>query len=287
MTQFDVIKSNGEQVPLDREKMRHSLINSGVKAVDAPEILEQVLSTLTSPVTTRRLYKSMRKFLRSYSPLSQMKYSLKEAIYDLGPTGYPFERYVSKILEQQGYEVEVGKFVEGRCVSHEVDVVATRGKTCYMVECKFHHNGKTHSNVKTALYVHARFLDIKAAYKDSKMEMLGLEPQGMLVTNTMFTSEAVKYAECVGVKIVGWKHPKGDSLERMIEEGKTYPVTVLPSVNKKNIQTLISHDLVTVMDVERMEVEEFGRLTGLSDKEAGRIYSQARAICVKNHVNSH
>jgi hypothetical protein len=283
MEHFEVIKASGEREPLDRGKMRRSLKDTGLANGDADDVIDKVLATLTPPVSTKKLYRAVKKHMRARSPVSTYKYSLKDAIYSLGPTGYPFERYVGKILEEEGYEVKVGEFVEGKCVTHEVDVVATKGNTCYMVECKFHHNGKNHSNVKTALYVHARFLDIREACRDSEMNRKGFVPRGMLVTNTRFTSEARKYAECVGIKTIGWKHPAGESLERLIEDGRTYPVTVLPAVNRKNVGLLIERDLVTVKDVGRLaSPDELVRLTGLGSAVARRVHDQASSICLNN-----
>ncbi len=279
MNNWEVIKSSGQLESFNRAKIRNSVMHAGVSAKDADKIIEKTLRSISPPITTKKLFGAIKKHLRTESPLSNMRYRIKDAIYALGPTGYPFERYVAKILEQQGYEVKVGQIVQGRCVSHEVDVLATKGKHCYMVECKFHHKGKTHSNIKTALYVHARFLDIKRAYGESEMRKMGLIPKGMVVTNTRFSSEAVKYSECVGLKAIGWKHPLGESLEQLIEDGKTYPVTVLPSVNRKNVSVLLKHDIVTVKDLEKISAVALSKATGFDVKESLRMIKQAYTIC--------
>ena len=279
MNHWEIIKASGERESFNRAKIRNSVIHAGVPAKEADEIIEKALRAISPPITTKKLFRAVKKYLRTESPRSNIRYRIKDAIYALGPTGYPFERYVAKILQQQGYEVKVGQIVQGRCVSHEVDVVATKGKHCYMVECKFHHKGKTHSNIRTALYVHARFLDIKRAYAESEMRKMGLIPKGMLVTNTRFSSEAVRYSECVGLKAIGWKHPVGESLEKIIEHGKTYPVTALPSVNRKNVGVLLKHDIVTVKDLEKISAVALSKATGFDVKESLRMIKQAYSIC--------
>ena len=80
---------------------------------------------------------------------------------ELGPAGYPFERFIGAILEHQGYHVEVGQLVKGYCVRHEVDVIADRDDRRYMVECKFHTRQAHNSDVKVSLYIHSRFNDIR------------------------------------------------------------------------------------------------------------------------------
>lgn len=57
---------------------------------------------------------------------------------ELGPSGFPFEKFISEILKFQGFAVQVGVIVEGHCVKHEIDVVAEKGEEHFMIECKFH-----------------------------------------------------------------------------------------------------------------------------------------------------
>jgi hypothetical protein len=138
-----VLKGSGELEPFRRRKVRRSLLNSGVRQADAEDIIDRVLLTVKPPLSTKKIFREARKILRSYSLSCTMRYSLKEAIFALGPSGYSFEKYVAKILAARGYRTEVGKAIKGHCVSHEVDVVAYRDDSCYIVECKFHQNGKT------------------------------------------------------------------------------------------------------------------------------------------------
>src|SRR3972149_4640100 len=98
-----------------------------------------------------------------------MRYSIKKAISDLGPSGYPFERYFARVLEAYGYSSELNLIVEGHCVSHEVDILARKGGGLYVIECKYHNDGGKPTDVKTALYVHSRFMDIKKAFSSGAM----------------------------------------------------------------------------------------------------------------------
>ncbi len=278
MNHEKVKKESGEFEPFNRKKILNSLLSSGLEREKADAVIEQVVRTVTPPLTTKKIFRSVKKFMRSADPRSTMKYSLKKAIYALGPSGYPFERFISRIMEADGYRTRVGQFVKGRCVTHEVDVVAHKDSTCYVVECKFHHNGKTQSNVKTALYVHARYLDIlnsgKACPGNTENDI-----KGMLATNTRFSSEAVKYAECVGLEVLAWKYPKGRSLENLIDLHKTYPITVIPSVNRTNVQAFLQNGLVLARDIDSMDEETLMRVTGLPEPVISRIYRHACKVC--------
>jgi Holliday junction resolvase-like predicted endonuclease len=277
MSDFKILKESGETEDYDRRKIRASLLSSGIKADDAEKIIDMVTRTLTPPFTTRKVFRAVKKYMRRYNAVSTMKYSIKQAIYALGPSGYPFEKYIARVLEHQGYGTEVGKLVERHCVTHEVDVVARKDNLCYVIECKFHQNRRSISDVKTALYIHSRFLDIVKANNicPSKNPV----HKGMLVTNTRFTSEAIKYAECVGLKTMGWKYPAGQSLETAIEDGRTYPVTILPAATKAIVHALMENDIVLASDLCDANVKRVARLTGLKPDVVSRLTVQAQQIC--------
>ncbi len=276
MSRVEVIKESGRREGYDRKKVLKSLLHSDVPLEEAEDIIDRTVREIEPPLTTRKIFKAVKNTLRRYDTLSQMKYSLKAAIYELGPSGYPFEKYIGRVLKKQGYEVEVGKFVEGKCVTHEVDVIARRDSHIYIVECKFHKRKNTTSDVKTALYVYSRFLDIDEVHR---MNGSDVERRGMLVTNTRFTSEAIKYANCVGLRIIGWKHPTGQSLERIIEDGRTYPVTILPAAKKSVSQALLENDIVLASDLCDTGMKFLTGHVGLKRDVAEHLRKQAQRIC--------
>ncbi|KKR71461.1 MAG: ATP-cone domain protein, partial [Candidatus Levybacteria bacterium GW2011_GWC2_40_7] len=92
-----------------------------------------------SGITTSDIYNHITDFLaQSKYPFAKSQYSLKRAIMDLGPTGYPFEDYVAEILKTQGFKTKTRSLLMGKCVTHEVDIIAEKGKEKLLVECKFH-----------------------------------------------------------------------------------------------------------------------------------------------------
>ena len=44
----------------------------------------------------------------------------------LGPTGYPFEDFIAKLLQADGYETKVRQILKGECITHEIDVIAEK-----------------------------------------------------------------------------------------------------------------------------------------------------------------
>ncbi len=221
-------KATGVIEDFDRDKLLNSLIRAGATAKQAKDVVKEVIRQIKPLMSTRKIYRLAHRYLKRFNRASVLRYSLKEALLRLGPSGYPFEKYVGKLLRNNGYEVKVGIILEGKCVSHEVDVFAENKKEIILVECKYRNNAKGAHDVKTALYVQARYQDLRnemaKQYPDKQIN-------GWLVTNTRFTEDAKQFAKCSGIKLVSWRYPKKDSLEKMIETGKLYPVTVLSGLN--------------------------------------------------------
>jgi len=273
-----IIKSSGQREKFDILKLEESLVRSGAPAEVASDIALKVEKQITPSFHTKAIFRLAKRLLRQYNAVSGMKYSLKKALSALGPSGYPFERYVSRILKVHGYDVEVDKILAGYCVSHEVDVFAVRDNEYSVIECKYHSNGGTPTDVKVALYIHSRFEDIKKALSSVPGEENAVY-RGWLVTNTRCTTDAIKYAECAGLKIVSWRYPAKESLEKMIEGKRLYPVTVLPAARRKALGPLFNNDIILAQEIADMDERDFLRKSGLDTATARTIKKQADALC--------
>lgn len=273
-----IIKSSGKSEQFELQKLVNSLVRSGAPADVALDIAQQVESRISGSFHTRAIYRLARKLLRQYNRASGMRYSLKKALYELGPSGYPFEKYIARILKANGYSVEVNRIMDGHCVRHEVDILARREDEHCIIECKYHSNAGNSTDVKTALYVHSRVEDIRKACEQDPGDRDKIH-QGWLVTNTRCTIDAVRYAECVGLRIVSWRYPAKESLEKMIEDKKLYPVTVLPSARKKNLESLFMNDFILVQDIADMDEQVFLQRSGLDVVTAADLKKQADELC--------
>ena len=102
--------------------------------------------------------------------------------------------------------------MQGACVSHEIDVIAEKTTAALVIECKFHNQPGTKSDVKVALYVQARFEDIQKQWQ-KQPEPSRKFHEVWLATNTKLTSDAIQYASCVGLKAIGWDYPPNNGLQ--------------------------------------------------------------------------
>ena len=121
-----IVKSSGEKVIFSFEKLRRSLMRTGAEPAMVDAILKIVKDELYQGITTNELYNRAFALLKKQKSYLASKYKLKKAIYELGPTGYPFERFIAAILKYSGFKVQVGQILQGACVSHEIDVVAQK-----------------------------------------------------------------------------------------------------------------------------------------------------------------
>ncbi|MBN2172604.1 MAG: restriction endonuclease [Bacteroidales bacterium] len=240
---IQVRKRSGEKVPFNTDKLKLSLERSGAGDADILKIVEAVQNRLFDGISTHKVYQLAYSLLRKRSNSAAGKYRLKKAIFDLGPTGYPFERFIGELLKYQGYEVKVGQMVKGHCVDHEVDVVAEKENKKFMIECKFHQDPGRKSDVKVSLYIHSRFMDIERQWKKQADEKTHFH-QGWIVTNTRFTEDAVRYGKCAGLQLISWDYPEQGSLKQRIDISRLHPVTALSSLSKNEKQQILDMDIV-------------------------------------------
>lgn len=240
---LEITKSSGEKVKFSLEKLRSSLKRTGADHSIVNQIIDKVRDELYQGISTKEIYNRAFALLKKKKSYFASKYKLKKAIYELGPTGFPFERFLSAVLNYSGYETIVGKVLQGKCVSHEVDVLAQKNSETTIIECKFHGEQGLKCNVKVPLYINSRYEDLKANWNSNPTHKTELT-KGWVVTNTRFTQDALQYGNCCGLYLLSWDYPKNDSLKERIDRLGLYPITVSTLLTNREKQFLLSRDVV-------------------------------------------
>ncbi len=273
-----VTKGNGEKALFNAEKLKQALQSSGAGEAEQERILQQVKQNLYDGISTGKIYRMAFDLLKKESHRLAGRYKLKNAIMELGPTGFPFERFVGKIFETLGYEVQTGVIVQGKCVQHEVDVVARKPGEMLMIECKFHSDSFTKSSVQVPLYIHSRFEDVKATWQKQYGE--DIKYRGGVVTNTRFSDDAQSYGTCAGLLMISWDFPENDGLKSRIDKSGLHPLTSLISLTKAQKQQLLEKGIVLCSELEPNKnlLPEMG----ISDRQQVKILREA-----KNLINGH
>lgn len=261
-----VKKASGEIEAFSTEKLERSLRMTGASPKLIGRVIDRVLRQAGPDVTSRKLYQMAFQLLRKEGRHLAARYSLKRAVMSLGPSGYPFEKFVGALLAKQGYQTEVGVILNGACVTHEVDVVATKGKFRRLVECKYHNREGIKCDVKVPLYVYARSLDLQNNSPDQRVH------EFWLVTNTKFTLDAIKYGTCVGLNLLSWNFPEGNSLKQQIEREEIHPVTCLTSLTKHQKKELLELNIVLCHEI--FENPDKLKKIGLKDRQINRVVKE-------------
>ena len=238
-----VKKSSGELAEFSQERLKKSLINAGASEAIADRIVSNILNIIQEEISTGKIYSEAFRMLKTLKSPAANRYNLKKAILQLGPSGYPFEKFVGEIFKSLNYEVKVGTVVEGRCVSHEVDVWAKKPGEWLMLECKFRNRQGEKVDVKNPLYIKSRFDDVVSNWRKENGEN-PVHYQGGIVTNSHFSVDALRYGNCVKLKMISWEHPNGKSLKNLIDQSDLHPVTCLTSLNKRETTQLLETGIV-------------------------------------------
>jgi len=270
---YKVIKWNGDTEWFRSEKLANSLKRAGASDEIIQRIVSHVEQELEDGMKTSEIYQHAFDLLKKNMPVVAARYDLKKAIMRLGPSGYPFEKFVGNIWKRLGYKVRTGVMVPGKCIEHEVDVIAENDKEILMMECKYHNYHDTLSDIKTALYVHARMQDLKA-YWEKKHRKTGKNFKGYLVTNTKFSNTALQYAKCVGLNVISWSYPNGGGLAEIIDRVGLHPVTCLTTLTEGHIKTLLDQGNVLCRDA----IANIKSLH-LSPEEQARVEQEAMELC--------
>lgn len=262
---IQVIKTSGALEDFSIDKVRQSLIRAGAANDTIDKILMALKPKLYNKISTQEVYRLVYGLLDEYQRGRVHSYGLKPALMDLGPSGYPFEKFIAKLFEKMGYQAVTGQIIAGQCVDHEVDVVAEKGAEHLLIECKFHQHPGNKTDVKDTLYIQARFEDINQKFPGKYQSI-------WLVTNTKLTSQAIAYGTCRNMRLLAWQYPLKDSLESLLDRYQIHPLTCLTFLTKIEKQLLFNQNLVLCSELKQLKDKQLADL-GLSSQTIKRIRS--------------
>ncbi len=276
--EIEIIKYNGERVKFSLDKLRGSLNRTGADENTIEQVINIVRDELYQGISTKEIYNRAFAILKKKKRYLASKYKLKKAIYELGPTGFPFERFVGAVLKYSGYKIKVSEILQGKCVSHEIDVVAHKNGDTTIIECKFHGDQGLKCNVKVPLYINSRYRDVKDHWNSNPENGTTLT-KGWVVTNTRFTKDAIAYGKCCGLYLLSWDYPKNDGLKDRIDRLGLYPITVSTLLTKREKQFLLNRNVVLCRELvnDHFYLDHLG----VSEVRKEKILNEVKMLC--NH----
>lgn len=269
------IKKNGEREPFSEEKVLRSMARVKLPEALRPQVLRHIKQRLHQDIETTEIFAHILEFLNKNHPQSSLRFNLKQAIFDLGPTGFPFERYMQRIFEKMGYTTKVDQILNGECVTHEIDLVLHKNGKKEIIEAKFHNQQGIRTDIHVLMYTYARFLDVKETNDISAV---------WVVTNTKLSIDATRYARCKGIKVIGWNYPQQYNLQQFVEDPHMYPITILNTLTRDEKQSLMNGNIIFCGDFLQTSDEVLKRNFFLSAESIKLAKAQAHLLYDKDPV---
>jgi Holliday junction resolvase len=270
-----IVKASGETEKFDPEKIKRTCMKAGASEELADKIAKEVENKSYDRISTKEILHITLSLLKKEKPMVAARYDLKGAIFRLGPAGFTFEHLVAEILKEYEYYTKVHSIIRGACVSHEIDIIATKENNNYMVECKYHNIPGLYTGLREALYTYARFLDLQDGFKSGLCRKFN---QPWLVCNTKFSEDAVQYANCKDMRLIGWNYPANQGLEYMIEKNKLYPITMLRKLDGESLEKLANANLLLIKDLVRINIKEISEITKIPKNKLKILSDEAKDI---------
>ncbi len=263
--------------PFEVSKLESSLLRSGATVDQTAIVVKKIKGKIKPGDTTGEIYREAFRLLKKLEKGVAARYSMRRSLAELGPSGFPFEIFVSKLFKSMGYKTKVGLHLPGKCIEHEVDLIAWNNKNFIMGEVKFHNNSDLKNDSKTVMYVHARYEDLKRS-RFGGLQQKNQSEQGWLITNTKFTQTTISYARCYNLKLLGWNYPYGaNNLQTLIESSGLEPVTILTTLTTAQKNLLLKNKIVMCSDLK--ESPNVLSEIGLPAKKQTEVMSELDHIC--------
>ncbi len=257
MEKIFVINLKGEKEPFSFKKVFQSAKRAGASSALAKEIAAKIEKLAEPGIQTREIFTKVKQFLRQKDKKAGFRFSLREAMRKLGPSGFPFEKYIGEIFSVHGFEVKLNQKVKGKYANYEIDFIAKKKNLVYVGECKFKHRRGERVETSVALAFFAKIQDIKQGGYLKRFGGCKIKP--IIITNAKFSSQVKKYARGVGIELLGWNYPKNKGLEKMIEKEKLYPITILPSFKGFLVDIFSIRRLMLAKDVLRVSPDKLAK----------------------------
>lgn len=244
-----VIKANGEKEQFDKEKIKATCTRIGLENKDCLNIADNVEKNIKNGISTHDVYKITLEEIKKIDDAHAAVFGLRDSIAEIDSVS--FEIYVKKVLEANGYECKWNTLIKGKCVEHQIDIIANKEKL-YMVECKWHFNPHRLCGLGIPLQINSRLEDVVDGFS-SKINDYDFD-FAWIITNTKFSEHSRMYSSCKKIRLTGWR--SGDlSLEKLAQSAKVYPVSMIYK-DKKVLNEFLSKGIVTIQDLLATKVSD-------------------------------
>lgn len=269
-----VKKADGTTQPYKRAKIITTCLRLHANRETAETIANKIERQIYDGIPTKKILQLIYRYLTD-SPVVKHQIDLKKAISLLRPQP-DFEQFIRMLLEEYGYTVADSQIVRGKCVEHEIDAIAYRGKKTYLVEIKHHRNHHSYTGLDIPRIAQATLEDLVDGFR-LNLNSLNFT-KALIVCNTKFSEHATQYAKCKGIDLIGWKTPPNHGLELMIEEKKFLPIPILKRLGTKNKEKLMDNNIILLKQLLAADVDELNKNTRIPKNQLVKTKQTAKEL---------
>ena len=276
-----VQKADGSLQRFDAAKVMKTCLRLGASQRIAEKIAHEIEEQIYDGMRTRDILQMIYSKLRLYKPEISHLTDLRQALSVISPRA--FEVYIQQLLREHGYKVTPNQIVQGKCIAHEVDAIASKGDQVYLVEIKHHVNYHSPTGLDESRIARAIFEDITDGYQEGK-NTLQIN-RTMIVTNTKFSDHSLQYGKCRGIDQIGWSFPINEGLQDLIEAKQFHPLTCLKGLDEGLYSALISNDIISMKQIINTNPSELAWRTGRSQQAMDKLIHRARLLEKKTRIH--
>ena len=270
-----VTKFDGRKQFFDKQKIVKTCLRMGANYQQANDVADRIEKGAYDGIRTKEIIKKVFIYLQKYKPEIKHQIDLRESIALMRPKP-DFEQFVSLLLAAYGYKIKTNQIIDGKCVDHEIDVVAEKGNEVILVEVKHHFQPHTFTGLPVFLEVQAKFEDFVEGYKVGRNKINFNKV--LVVGNTKISDHAKRYSTCKGIQNIGWRYPEKKGLEKMIEEKGLYPITFLKGLDVRIQAKLGDNGIILLKQLVEMNINELVKKTGIKKEKIFNLVKRAREL---------
>lgn len=276
-----VQKADGSLQQFEAAKVVKTCLRLGASRRTAEKIAFEIEKQIHDGMRTRDILQMIYSKLRLYKPEISHLTDLRKALSLISPRD--FEVYIQQLLREHGYSVTPNQIIQGKCIAHEVDAIASKGNQVYLVEIKHHVNYHSPTGLDESRIARAVFEDITDGYQKGTNSLQ--INRTMIVTNTKFSDHSLQYSKCRGIDQIGWSYPVNNGLQDLIEEKQFHPLTCLKELDEDLYSALISNDIIAMKQVINASPSELAWRTGRSMQAMDKLIHQALLLEKKTGIH--
>lgn len=271
-----VQKADGSLQQFDAAKVMKTCLRLGASRRSAEKITLEIEEQIQDGTRTQDILQMIYSKLQLHKPAIPHLTDLRKALSLISPRA--FEVYIQQLLREHGYRVTPNQIVQGKCITHEVDAIASKEDQVYLVEIKHHVNYHSPTGLDESRIARAVFEDITEGYQEG-VNSLQIN-RAMIVTNTKFSDHSLQYSQCRGIDQIGWSFPIKKGLQDLIEEKHFHPLTCLKGLDEGLYSALTSNDIIALKHIVNTSPSELAWRTGRSQQAIDKLIRNAR-LCLK------